>query len=87
MFRPITLMWDLVSSVNIQATEESCVVGFGKTQLLRTEVPIIVRLVRLSCEARDFFYTALHKARLQRAMPRGDDRQHRGGIITITPKT
>ncbi|KAH6623014.1 hypothetical protein F5144DRAFT_623090 [Chaetomium tenue] len=64
MFRPISRIWDLVSSVNFQATQKSCIVGFGKTRLLRTELPIIVRLARLSCEARDFFYTALHKARL-----------------------
>lgn len=85
MYRPIPRMWDLVPSFHVRATEKSFAIGFGKNQLFRTESPTIVRLGRLLCEARDFFYTALHKARLQRALLKR--RQHQGKIITITPRT
>jgi hypothetical protein len=78
-------MWDLVPSFYVQTTEKSFAINFGKNQLFRTESSTIVFLGRLLRDARDFFHTALHKSRLQRALLKR--RQHPGKTITITPKT
>ncbi|KAH6847890.1 hypothetical protein B0I37DRAFT_153554 [Chaetomium sp. MPI-CAGE-AT-0009] len=83
MFRPIP--WGLVPGLDIRATEKSFTIKIGNNKPLQIELLAIVRLVYLLSEARDFFYTTLHRARRTRAQLKRSYRQHLGQIVTIAP--
>jgi hypothetical protein len=85
MFRPTPWLRDLVPSLDIRATEKSFTIKIGNNKPLQTELLAIVRLVHRLLEARDFFYTTLHRARRMRAQLKRSYRQHGAQIITIAP--